>query len=58
MQTCVQVLDPSFSRKVLLRGLAPVLEMDQRYVCFAEKEDLVAASSFALLCSAQQTVVW
>lgn len=52
----MQVLDPSFSRKVLLPGLAPVLEMNQRYGYSAEKEDAVTASVFAVLYSAQQTV--
>ena len=53
----MQVLDPSFSRKVLLPGLAPVLEVNQRYGYSAEKEDLVTASDFAVLYSAQQSVV-
>lgn len=43
--------------KVLLSGLAPVLEMSQRYACSAESKDLVTASIFALLCSAQKTAV-
>lgn len=49
--------DYSFCRKVLSSGLAPVLGMDQRYVSPAEKEDLMTASGFAVLYSAQQTVV-